>query len=88
MVRPYKRNENDQAGQVQENTNDIQYLLQAFSGLEDRLSKIEASVGEGTDSPTNAILVRALILSAFQCFFLLSTGIAFFDGPFKSSTNE
>ena len=82
MVRPYKRNENDQTGQIQENTNDIQYLLQAFSGLEDRLSKIEASVGEGTDSPTNAILVRALILSAFQCFFKLSTEIAIFWWPF------
>ena len=45
-----KRNARDQTGQIEENASDIQYLMQAFTGIEDRLSKIESSAGDqGTD---------------------------------------
>ena len=40
---PRKRNANDLSGKVEEMAGDIQYLMQAFTGLEDRLSKIEGS---------------------------------------------
>ena len=38
-----KRHANDLSGKIEEMAGDIQYLMQAFTGLEDRLSKIEGS---------------------------------------------
>ena len=46
VVCPDKRNSNDRSGQIEENASDIQFLLQAITGIEDRLSKIEASTGD------------------------------------------
>ena len=46
LVFPDKRNSNDRSGQIEENASDIQFLMQAFTGIEDRLSKIEASTGD------------------------------------------
>ena len=40
---PRKRHTNDLSGKIEEMAGDIQYLMQAFTGLEDRLSKIEGS---------------------------------------------
>ena len=39
----FKRHSRDQSDQIEENASDIQYLLQAFTGMEERLSKLEAS---------------------------------------------
>ena len=50
IIRPDLRHARDQTGQIEENASDIQYILQAITGIEDRLSKIEASAGDqGTD---------------------------------------
>ena len=40
---PFIRRSNEQSVQIEDLANDIQYLLQAFSGIEDRLTKLEAS---------------------------------------------
>ena len=50
VVRPDKRHARNQIGQIEDNASDIKYILQAMTGMEDRLSNIEASVGDqGTD---------------------------------------
>ena len=38
-----KRHSRDQSDQIEENASDIQYILQAITGIEDRLTKLEAS---------------------------------------------
>ena len=40
---PRERHANERSGKIEEMAGDIQYLMQAFTGLEDRLSKIEGS---------------------------------------------
>ena len=50
VVCPDERHARNQIGQIEDNASDIKYILQAMTGMEDRLSKIEASVGDqGTD---------------------------------------
>ena len=47
---PYKRRSNEQSVQIEDLANDMQYLLQAFTGIEDRLTKLETSAClEGND---------------------------------------
>ena len=43
LVFPSERTSHGRSGQIEENASDIQFLMQAFTGIEDRLSKIEAS---------------------------------------------
>ena len=43
---PHTRHANDLSGKVEEMAGDIQYLMQAFTGIEDRLSKIENADGQ------------------------------------------
>ena len=51
ILYPRERHANDLSGKIDEMAGDIQYLMQAFTGLEDRLSKIEGSgADQGVDS--------------------------------------
>ena len=43
LVYPRERHTNDLSAKIEEMAGDIQYLMQAFTGLQDRLSKIEGS---------------------------------------------
>ena len=57
----------DKTGQIEENASDIQYLMQAFTGIEDRLSKIEASaVDQGTDSRLSLYLITYESLMTYK----------------------
>ena len=47
----------DQTGQIEENASDIQYILHAITGIEDRLSKIEAF---GADQGIDTRILRYL----------------------------
>ena len=63
VVCPDWRHARDQAGQIEENASDIQYILQAMTGMEDRLSKIEASAGDqGIDPRLSLYLITKVSL--------------------------
>ena len=49
-MNPDERRSADQSGQNEDLVSDVQYLLQAFTGMEDRLTKLEESISrQGKD---------------------------------------
>ena len=49
-MNPFIRRSNEQSVRIEDLANDMQYLLQAFTGIEDRLTKLEVSaLLEGND---------------------------------------
>ena len=44
---PIERHSNDQSDRIEENSGDIQYILETLSGMEERLSKIESCCNQG-----------------------------------------
>ena len=49
-MNPDERRSADQTGQNEDLVSDVQYLLQAFTGMEDRLTKLEESISrQGKD---------------------------------------